>query len=247
MSGMSSTAVSNLDLTDLGELLESFSPGPGVDGSSVLIPVLQGIQARYGWLPEQALAGVSRRYSIPLSQIYGVVTFYAQFYLEPRGKHTVRVCRGTACHVRGASSVLSTVEQVLGVGDGETTLDLNFSVETVACLGTCFLAPVMMIDENYYGKLTPAKVRRVFDEFSGAGKPASSEPIEEKPAAKAEAPAPEEIEVRAGKPAKRKAAARTGKPVGRKASTERKKPSSRNAGSKGRRAPIKASRGKKQK
>ena len=158
-----------VDLSGLDELMDSHAD-PATPQRSVLIPVLQGIQERYGWLPAEALERVSRRFSIPLSSIYGVVTFYAQFYLEPRGRHTVRCCRGTACHVRGAPSVLAAVEEVLGVGDGQTTPDIEFSVETVACLGTCFLAPVMMIDDNYYGKLDPARVREVFEEFrAGAG------------------------------------------------------------------------------
>lgn len=161
-----SVGASCANIEDLDDLLDSFSPDKGIPRGSVLIPVLQAIQERHGWLPEEALRQVGQRFGIPLSNIYGVVTFYAQFYLEPRGRHTVRVCRGTACHVRGASNVLSTVEQVLGISDGETTPDLQFTVETVACLGTCFLAPVMMIDEEYYGKLDPGKVRRVFEEFS---------------------------------------------------------------------------------
>jgi len=153
------------DLSGLDDLLDGFHHVPGTPDTSRLIPALQAVQEKYGWLPESALAKLGEKYRIPLSHIYGVVTFYAQFYLEPRGRHTVRVCRGTACHVRGASNVLATVEQVLGISDGETTPDLEFTIETVACLGTCFLAPVMMIDENYYGKLDSAKILKVFDEF----------------------------------------------------------------------------------
>jgi NADH-quinone oxidoreductase subunit E len=161
------------DLSGIDELLDSFLLEPGTPQKSILIPVLQAVQARCGYLPPEALRCVAAHFNIPLSSIYGVVTFYAQFYLEPRGRHTVRVCRGTACHVRGASNILSTIEQVLGVSDGETTPDLEFTIETVACLGTCFLAPVMMIDENYYGKLNSGKVRKVFEEFSGRGEPRS--------------------------------------------------------------------------
>jgi NADH-quinone oxidoreductase subunit E len=156
------------DISGIDELLDSFSPTAGVPRRSILIPLLQAIQGRFGWLPPEALERVSSRFRIPLSSIYGVVTFYAQFYLEPRGRHIVKCCRGTACHVRGATNVLSTIEQVLSISDGETTPDMQFSVETVACLGTCFLAPVMMIDENYYGKLDSAKVRKVFKEFSNS-------------------------------------------------------------------------------
>ena len=101
---------------------------------------------------------VSRGLDLPMSRVYGVVTFYSQFYLTRRGRHTVRVCRGTACHVRGGKSVLDTVKDYLGLEDGETSPDFSFSLETVACLGTCFLAPVMMVDKSYYGKLVGPKV-----------------------------------------------------------------------------------------
>jgi NADH:ubiquinone oxidoreductase subunit E len=112
------------------------------------------------------LAAVGKHLHVSMSRIYGVVTFYAQFYLNPRGRHTVRVCRGTACHVRGGKSVLNTVKEALGIEDGETTPDFNFSLETVACLGTCFLAPVMMVDRNYYGKLIPQKVASIINQHS---------------------------------------------------------------------------------
>jgi NADH-quinone oxidoreductase subunit E len=176
MAQTASPGTPGTDIAGIDELLDGFSPAPGVPLMSMLIPVLQGIQERCGWLAPEALEKVSEKLRLPLSQIYGVVTFYAQFYLEPRGRHTVRVCRGTACHVRGASTVLSTVEQVLDIRDGETTPDLEFTIETVACLGTCFLAPVMMIDENYYGKLDAAKVHRVFKEFREGGGEKAAKP-----------------------------------------------------------------------
>lgn len=132
----------------------------------VLIPILQDIQGVFGYLPEEALMVVSKTLDVPLSRIYGVVTFYAQFYLTKRGRHTVRVCRGTACHVRGGKSVLNTVKDFLGIEDGETTKDFNFSLETVACLGTCFLAPVMMVDRSYYGKLVAPKVPAILAQYT---------------------------------------------------------------------------------
>jgi NADH:ubiquinone oxidoreductase subunit E len=131
-----------------------------------LIPVLQELQEFYGYLPKEALLQVSRDMNIPLSRIYGVVTFYAQFHLTPRGRHTVRVCRGTACHVRGGKSVLKAVQQALGVGENETTPDFTFTFETVACLGACALSPVLLVDKNYYGKLTPAKVDKILKHYS---------------------------------------------------------------------------------
>jgi NADH:ubiquinone oxidoreductase subunit E len=140
------------DNTKLEKILEMHSGQKGA-----LIPILQEIQAAYGYLPEEALKMVSREIKIPLSRIYGVITFYAQFYLTPRGKHLIKACQGTACHVRGASQVLDNLSRELKVNPGGTTEDLKFSLETVACVGTCFLAPVIMINEDYYGKLTPKK------------------------------------------------------------------------------------------
>ena len=103
---------------------------------------------------------------VPLSRVYGVETFYAQFYTEPHGRHTILCCRGTACHVRGASRVTAMVERVLGIKEGQSTPDLKFYFETVACLGTCFLAPVMMIDSQYFGRLTPRSVETILNNFA---------------------------------------------------------------------------------
>ncbi|MBN1459243.1 MAG: NADH-quinone oxidoreductase subunit NuoE [Armatimonadetes bacterium] len=130
-----------------------------------LIGVLQEIQQKFGYLPRAALEAISRRSRIPLSRIYGVITFYAQFYTEPRGRHTILCCRGTACHVKGAPRVLDAIRQELGIEEGESTPDLMFYLETVACLGTCFLAPVMMIDSEYFGDLTPSKVTRILQSY----------------------------------------------------------------------------------
>ncbi len=152
------------DLARIEPILQRFGREKGA-----LIPVLQEIQAIYGYLPEEALVRVSEAMKIPLSRIYGVVTFYSQFYLTPRGRHTIRVCRGTACHVRGGRSVLNIVKDTLGIEDGETTEDLQFSLETVACLGTCFLAPVMMVDRSYYGKLAPERVPSIIEKFGQGG------------------------------------------------------------------------------
>jgi NADH-quinone oxidoreductase subunit E len=132
---------------EITALLDELSISP----ASNLISVLQQVQDRFGFLPAAALREMSRRMRIPLSRIYGVVSFYAQFYTTPHGKHTIRCCRGTACHVKGAGRVIDAIERELGVKDGETTPDLNFYLETVACLGTCFLAPAMMIDNLYFG------------------------------------------------------------------------------------------------
>ena len=152
------------DLASIEPILQRFGKEKGA-----LIPILQEIQAIYGYLPKEALVRVSEAMKIPLSRIYGVVTFYAQFYLTPRGRHTIRVCRGTACHVRGGRSVLNIVKDSLGIEDGETTEDLQFSLETVACLGTCFLAPVMMVNRSYYGKLAPERVPSILEKFGQGG------------------------------------------------------------------------------
>jgi NADH-quinone oxidoreductase subunit E len=149
--------------------------GQGVDGileriepvrADDLIPLLQQIQDEYGYLPPDVLQHVSQRTGIPTSRIYGVITFYAQFSLTPKGRHTVRCCRGTACHVRGAKVVREAVAGVLGVGEGETRDDRRFSFESVACLGTCFLAPVMMVNEQYYGLLTPEKATSALSTYT---------------------------------------------------------------------------------
>lgn len=136
-----------------------------VSPSSNLIGVLQQVQDRFGYLPASALAGISRRMRLPLSRVYGVVSFYAQFYTQPRGRHTIRCCRGTACHVKGAGRVLKAVEDELGIREGQTTPDLMFYLETVACLGTCFLAPAMMIDNQYFGRLTPGRVQSILRSY----------------------------------------------------------------------------------
>ena len=116
-------------------------------------------------LPPAALREISRRTRIPLSHVWGVVSFYAQFYTEPRGRHTIRCCRGTACHVKGACRVLDAVQRELGIEEGETTPDMIFYLETVACLGTCFLAPVMMIDNGYFGNLAPESISAILGSY----------------------------------------------------------------------------------
>jgi len=129
------------------------------------MPVLQDIQEEHGYLPEDSLERVASHLNVPISHIYGVVSFYAQFSLTPRGKHIVKTCMGTACHIRGGMSVLEAIRDHLEVTDRRTTEDGLFTLEVVRCLGTCFLAPVMMVDTKYYGALTPAKVRSVLKSY----------------------------------------------------------------------------------
>ena len=134
-----------------------------------LIGLLQEVQDRLGYLHQTALCEIARRMKIPLSRIYGVVSFYAQFYTEPRGKHTIRCCRGTACYVKGTNRIQDTIQRVLGIDEGETTSDRMFYLEMVACLGTCFLAPVIMIDDQYFGDLTPKRVENILINYQATG------------------------------------------------------------------------------
>lgn len=152
--------VETVSCSDLEPLSKILADRPVTDSSS-LIPILQDIQEAYRYLPPDVLKELSRRTGIPASQIYGVATFYEQFYLEPHGKHTVRCCRGTACHVRGGHGMIRAVKSILGIEEGETTEDMLFTFETVACLGACALAPVMVINGVYYGKMTSHRAKTV--------------------------------------------------------------------------------------
>lgn len=134
--------------------------------ASDLIPMLQRLQAHYGYLPEPVVLELARVTGIPASRIFGVITFYAQFSTTPAGRHKVCVCQGTACHVRGGRGVLRAVENELGITAGTTADDLSYSLETVACLGACSLAPVMTVDGRYFGKLTGAKVAAALDQVA---------------------------------------------------------------------------------
>jgi NADH-quinone oxidoreductase subunit E len=128
-----------------------------------LIPLLQGAQAEQGYLSREALRRIARELRVPESRVYGVATFYAQFKLTPVGRQRVMVCRGTACHVRGGARVLATVKKELGLQEGETAADLSYTLETVACIGACALAPCLVVNDQVYGRLTPQKVAELFD------------------------------------------------------------------------------------
>ena len=141
-------------------ILERFA---GVKGA--LIPVLQEAQNAYGFLPKDVIGRIAETLKVPVSQVYGVVTFYAQFHLNPRGRNIIRVCQGTACHVRGAKNVLKALEDELHVAPGQTTADERFTLETVACLGACGLAPVMMVNDDTHGRLTPESVCKILDRY----------------------------------------------------------------------------------
>jgi NADH:ubiquinone oxidoreductase subunit E len=130
-----------VNLNELEPILEGFK-----EERWALIPLLQKVQEQYGYIPPEAIEPIAQSLRLFPSEVQGVVTFYSQFYTTPRGKNIIRVCRGTACHVRGSGSVLKILKQNLGIEPGETTPDLNFTLETVACLGACFLAPTMMVN-----------------------------------------------------------------------------------------------------
>jgi len=129
--------------------------------ASALIQVLLEIQRENRWLPKEALEKVSKKLEVPLNQIQHVATFYKAFSLVPRGRHGVQICLGTACHVRGGPRILDRVEEVLGIQAGQTTMDMEFTLDTVNCLGCCALGPVMVVDGKYHGKITPTEAEAV--------------------------------------------------------------------------------------
>ncbi len=131
-----------------------------------LIGILQEIQGKFRYLPKEALEQTAEMLRIPMTQVYGVATFYKAFHLEPRGRHTVKVCIGTACHVRGAPLLLERIAQELNVRPGGTTEDLKFSIEEVRCVGCCGLAPVVVVDDEFHGKLKHDRVRRLLRSYS---------------------------------------------------------------------------------
>lgn len=128
---------------------------------SELIPVLQAVQNKYGYLPGEAMVEVSHFLHVPPSNVFGVASFYALFRFLPVGKRVIKVCRGTACHVRGSVRLVDEIEKLLKIKPGETTGDLQFSLEVINCFGSCALAPVMVVNEDVYGRMTPAKVAEV--------------------------------------------------------------------------------------
>jgi NADH-quinone oxidoreductase subunit E len=148
----------DLDLEPLYEILQEYKEQRGA-----IIPALQKAQELYGWLPAPVLKIISKEMNVPLSQVYGVVTFYSQFYLTRRGRHIIRQCDGTACHVRNAAGIVDAVENHLGIRAGETTKDFKFTFEVVYCLGSCGLAPVAMIDDQVHGQLVPKSMIALLD------------------------------------------------------------------------------------
>jgi len=140
----------------LNEILSSYQ-----GKNEELIPILQQVQQAFGYLPEPIMKKIAKFLQLPESTVFGVGTFYAQFKLVPSGRNIIRVCRGTACHVRGGARILREVEKHLGIKPGETTPDLKYSLETVACFGACALAPVMVVNNKVHGRMTKTKVKEI--------------------------------------------------------------------------------------
>ncbi len=148
------------ETAELSPVLEAF---PRERGN--LIPILQEIQERYGYLSKEAIRATASYLDLPASKIFGVATFYNQFKLIPPGKYRVQVCRGTACHVRGSFKLLETLETELGIRAGETAKDRLFSLETVACMGACSIAPVVAINGEFYGRLDRKRLQKIIAEY----------------------------------------------------------------------------------
>jgi len=144
--------------TRVDEILESYT---GVKAE--LIPILQQVQQAFGYLPEEAMSRIAKFVDVPECTVFGTATFYTQFKFVPAGRNIIKVCRGTGCYVKGAPRILEEIEKVLGIKDGETTPDLEYTLETVACFGSCALAPVMVVNDRVYGRMTTDKVKKILD------------------------------------------------------------------------------------
>jgi NADH-quinone oxidoreductase subunit E len=150
-----------IDLAIANEVIDKFLTLPGN-----LMPVLQGIQEGYGYVPRPTIDLIAERLNVYPSQIYGVLTFYAQFHLKPRGRYIIRVCVGTACHVQGAERIVDTFFDKLHIGHAETSEDLRYTFEKVACLGACGMAPLAMVNDDTFGKMTVQKVEEIITEYN---------------------------------------------------------------------------------
>lgn len=143
---------------ELRKLIDKYRGEEGI-----LVTVLQGAQEIYGYLPLEVQTIISEEMGVPLAEIYGIITFYSQFSLIPKGKNIISVCTGTACYVKGAQAILDEVKKVLGIDVGETTPDGKFTIQDTRCLGCCGLAPVMVINDDVYGRLAPSDVKAILD------------------------------------------------------------------------------------
>ncbi len=148
------------DIKAINSILDAYSGKTGI-----LIPLLQDIQEKFNYIPREAVELISEKFHIPYTKITGVITFYAQFRTEPVGKYIIRTCMGTACFVNGGENILDAIREALNVEIGATTGDGLFTLEKVACLGCCSLAPVVMINDEVFGNLTPQKIKTVIENF----------------------------------------------------------------------------------
>jgi len=148
-------------IAQLDEIIAKFKGKPGG-----LIPVLEEAQVALEYLPVSIQKKIAKGLNLPLSRVYGVVTFYSFFTMTPRGRHTVRVCLGTACYVRGGKALAETIEKNFGVKEGETTLDRKFTYESVRCLGACGLGPVIVVDNDVHGRVKPGKVKDILNAYN---------------------------------------------------------------------------------
>ena len=150
-------AIKEADLARIVDLVTSYSRQKWP-----LIPLVQKIQSEFGYIPPQSIPIIAKALGLFTSQVQGVISFYEQLYTEPRGKNIVRVCRGTACHVRGGKTILKLVKQHLGIDEGQTTSDWEYTLETVACIGVCALAPNVVVSDRVHGHLNPKKIEQLF-------------------------------------------------------------------------------------
>ncbi|HUT54081.1 MAG TPA: NADH-quinone oxidoreductase subunit NuoE [bacterium] len=201
-------------LPEVGPLIEKMKEKFAAAGDQ-LIPMLQHLQTEMGYLPNEGLTSIADYLKVPASHVYGVATFYAQFRFKPLGFNRITVCRGTACHVRGSQRLLDEIEREMKIKAGDTTPDLMFSLQTVACLGSCAQAPVVVVNDKVYGKMTSKAAKKIISQVGAektapAAPPAPSAKAEDKKAqpekkAAAQKPAPESKKPAAKKPAAKKA------------------------------------------
>ena len=158
------TAITEAELARIDTIVSEYS-----QQKWAMIPLLQKIQIEFGYIPPQSIPIIARNLGLFPSQVQGVISFYAQLYTEPRGRKIVRVCRGTACHVRGGKTILKLVKRNLDIEEGETTPDLEYTLETVACIGVCALAPNIVVADHVHGHMNPKKVEQLFKNWESGG------------------------------------------------------------------------------
>ncbi len=153
--------IEDIDYLDLDRIIEDEFSGDREN----LIMILQAIQRRYNYLPRPALLYLAEKIGVPFSKIYGVCTFYSTFSLEPRGRNIISICLGTACHVRGGERVRERIQEILKIGNGQTTEDMRYTLESVRCIGCCSLGPVIKINEDMHGRITSDEVKNTLDQY----------------------------------------------------------------------------------